>query len=183
MGKPRPPLPVMLVLAITSRYESAFSWAIQRAQQDWGPVWKSGPRFAFDQTRFYESTMGDRLMKQLVAFDQLVDPEELASCKLRSNDWEDQFADLEPPDVQRPLNLDPGYITEAKLVLATVKNRDHRIYLRDGIYAEVTMAYHGKQWNGQRWTYPDYLTDENLQFLTDCRNELRRRIHLGPATD
>ncbi len=182
MGNPRPPLPVMLVMAITSRYDDAFPWAIQQAEAAWGPIWKSGPQFAFHQTRFYESTMGDRLLKQLVAFDQIVDPQVLADCKLSSNAWEDAYAQANPQDVSRPLNLDPGYLTEAKLVLATVKNRDHRIYLRNGIYAEVTMAYHGKQWNGQRWTYPDYLSEENLQFLTDCRNELRRRIHASPET-
>ena len=29
----------------------------------------------------------------------------------------------------RPLNLDPGYLTPAKLVLASTKDHAHRIYL------------------------------------------------------
>jgi hypothetical protein len=57
-----------------------------------------------------------------------------------------------PPVAQwpepRPLNLDPGYLTEAKLVLATTKDRNHRLYLDRGIFAEVTLCY---QRGGSGW--------------------------------
>ena len=38
--------------------------------------------------------------------------------------------------MQRRVNLDAGYLCLAKLVLASTKDHAHRIYLRDGIYAE-----------------------------------------------
>ena len=76
----------------------------------------------------------------------------------------------------RPLNLDPGYITQAKLVLATTKDRDHRIYLRDGIFAEITLNYTAKRWVHHRWSYPDYRTGEVAEFALACRNRLARLV-------
>jgi hypothetical protein len=76
----------------------------------------------------------------------------------------------------RPLNLDPGYVSEAKLVLATTKDRDHRLYLQRGIYAEVTLHYYHRKWTPRDWTYPDYRSDEYHLFLDKCRDYLRQRL-------
>ena len=72
----------------------------------------------------------------------------------------------------RPLNLDPGYITAAKLVLASTKDHAHRIYLQDGIYAEVTLAYRHRAWQPLEWTYPDYRRADFQEFFTRCREFL-----------
>ena len=81
---------------------------------------------------------------------------------------------LESP-VARPLNLDPGYLTEEKLVLASTKDHAHRIYLARGIYAEVTLHYQGGRWQSHDWTYPDFQRDDYHIFFTQCRDFLRRR--------
>ena len=70
--------------------------------------------------------------------------------------------------------FEPGYLTEAKLVLATTKDRDHRIYLHDGIYAEVTLNWVRGGWVNQRWTYPDYQRADFQEFFTKCRDYLRQ---------
>ncbi|MEL7498564.1 MAG: DUF4416 family protein [Planctomycetota bacterium] len=177
MGQTRPAKPVMLMTAISSSYPAAIDWAIEELPKHFGPIGLVGERFLFDQTRFYQSTMGNRIEKQMVAFEQLIDPADLADVKNQTNCLEQTYIDSHDHPCSRSINLDPGYVTEAKLVLATVKNRDHRIYLRDGIYAEVTLSYHNKQWNSSRWTYPDYLLDQNIEFLTNCRDQLRKKIH------
>jgi hypothetical protein len=70
------------------------------------------------------------------------------------------------------VNIDPGYITPAKLVLASTKDHAHRIYLRDGIFAEVTLVYRQRKWQPLEWTYPDYRRDDYQQFFTECREWL-----------
>jgi hypothetical protein len=178
---------VLLVAAIFSRHAEARAWAIEQATETYGPIALRSPVFDFVETEFYAATMGLELKKEFVAFERLFDPALLAECKLRTNDWEQAYVKMyesqrsskEPNDSEarelRPVNIDPGYLTQAKLVLATTKDRDHRIYLRDGIYAEVTLHFQNKSWQPRPWTYPNYLRSDYQQFFTQCRDYLRSR--------
>ena len=78
MAEPRPPLPALLVVAAFSRHAEALHWARQRLEGEFGPVGLAGEPFPFDQTAYYEATMGADLRKQLLAFRDLVAPERLA---------------------------------------------------------------------------------------------------------
>lgn len=168
--------PVLLIAAVTSRYDAALEWTIQQATERWGDLVFASPVFDFTETSFYHESMGYDLKKQFLAFDRLFDPGEIAPTKHLSNDWEKEYAAQFGHPEERPLNIDPGYISEAKLVLVTTKDRDHRIYLQQGIFAEVTLYFRSKQWVHSRWTYPDYQRDDFQEFFTRCRTLLRERI-------
>jgi hypothetical protein len=142
----------------------------------WGAIALQSEVFAFDQTQYYAATMGPDLKKQLVAFATLLDPGDLAWWKLQSNAIEQRRIAQFPAAVPRPVNIDPGYVTEAKLVLASTKDRDHRIYLGQGIYAEITLYYHRRAWQSSRWTYADYQRPEYHAFLSNCRDYLRQQL-------
>jgi hypothetical protein len=176
MGEIRPHPPVLLILAAFSRYDAALDWALQRAAEAWGPIALTSDTFIFDQTGYYTQTMGPELKKKLVAFEGLIDPAALVECKHRTNGWEEAYRTGRAWPESRPLNLDPGYLTDAKLVLATTKDRNHRLYLDRGIYAEVTLHYQRDSgWQGREWTYPDYRSDAYREFLTRCRTYYRKR--------
>jgi len=183
MGQTRPPIPALLITAIASNSVEAIEWGAQQVEEAWGEVWLKTPVFEFDHTSFYNATMGEGIKKQLFAFEQPIDPGILAAVKNRSNAIEKAYEGLRSYDVERPINIDPGYVTEAKLVLATIKDRDHRVYLSEGIYGEVTLSYYGKKWNPSRWTYPDYLSPENLDFVEKCRLRLRQKLQVMRAAD
>lgn len=167
--------PVVRTCAIISRYPEAHQWAVERLTQHWGEFTEStGPTlFPAD---FYRDTMGEDLTKVLIAMQSFVDPGGLADWKTLTNQWESEYADSSNHNEPRPLNLDPGYVSQAKLVLATIKDRDHRLYLREGIFAEVTLNYMGGRWVHHRWTYPDYRTEEVAKFTMQCRNRLRKHL-------
>lgn len=167
--------PVLLIAAVTSRFAEAFDWGLAQAESKWGKAWSVSERYAFTETSYYEKSMGDSLQKQFWVFENLIDPAGLPETKHVSNQWELDYLETSEFDVQRPINIDPGYITEAKLVLATTKDRDHRIYLDRGIYAEVTLHYHRGSWQARPWTYPDYQRADFQSFFSKCRDELRRR--------
>ncbi|MEM7457108.1 MAG: DUF4416 family protein, partial [Planctomycetota bacterium] len=169
MGNRRTHRRVLLITAVISRYDEAFEWTRQKMTDRFGAVEFEGPVFDFDQTSFYSRTMGEGLKKQFLAFSKLLPPDEIADAKVFTNQLEEQFADSNQYPESRPLNIDPGYVTEAKLVLATTKDRDHRIYLRDGIFAEVTLHYQGDQWQTSRWTYPDYDLESSRSCFLGCR--------------
>lgn len=168
--------PVVRMCAVITRHDRLRRCAIEHLRDAWGEVSMQSAPIAFEAGGYYASTMGKNLEKTLVAFTSICDPAGLADWKHSSNRWEQQLAsDFPAPDV-RPLNLDPGYVTQAKLVLATTKDRDHRIYLRDGMFAEITLTYVGKRWNAHRWTYPSYRCDEVAGFAMECRRQLREHL-------
>ena len=175
MGQILLPRPVLAILAAFSRHDEALDWAQQRAADEWGPVALTSERFRFEQTAYYEPTMGTDLRKVFFAFETLIEPSELVQRKLQANQWEELTRQQHSFPESRPLNLDPGYISEAKLVLASTKDRDHRIYLSDGIYAEGTLYFHAGRWQTRRWTYPDYRCDSYHPFFARCRTYLRKR--------
>jgi hypothetical protein len=178
MGSIEPHHPVLLVLAAFSRHAEALQWARQQGEQQWGEIAFTSDFFPFDDTKYYQAEMGTGLKKVFFAFENLVDPACLADIKHQANRWEVEYRERAAWPELRPLNLDPGYLTEAKLVLATTKDRDHRIYLDRGIYAEVTLYYQrGRGWTAREWTYPDYRSDVYHPFLTRCRKYLRDRKH------
>jgi hypothetical protein len=172
MGEIHLPTCVVLILAASSRYNAALDWTRERSTQIFGPIALVSEAFDFTETEYYSATMGTELKKKFFAFERLIDPAALAGIKVGTNDWETEYAALGAHAELRPLNLDPGYITPAKLVLASTKDHAHRIYLRDGIYAEVTLSYRQRHWQPLEWTYPDYRRADYQEFFTQCRNWL-----------
>lgn len=164
----------MRVLAAFSRHDAALDWAREWAIAQWGPIALESPRFEFTETTYYESSMGDGLKKTFFAFAKLMDPVELVETKLRTNDAELEYASQLSHAEARPLNLDPGYLTDGKFLLATTKDHAHRIYLDRGIYAEITLRYYQKRWQPWDWTYPDYCREDFLEYFTECRNRFRQ---------
>ncbi len=175
MVLPRNHAPVLLIVAMFAKDASALEWSTEQLQQQFGEVALRSVDQQFNQTKYYEADMGSELVKRLIAFKDLIDPALLPQIKLATIELEQQLSVMRTGDLKRPVNLDPGYLTEAKLVLATTKDRDHRLYLGHGIFGEVTLYYQQHRWQSSRWTYPDYQTAEVISFLRTCRNYLRRR--------
>lgn len=176
MGQASPHSPALLLLAAFSRYDQALMWAKHRAEAEWGPVELESPCFEFSETEYYTSTMGSGLKKIFFAFHRPFDPADLVDVKLLTNSWEDEYAALKNHPESRPLNLDPGYITLGKLILASTKDFAHRIYLNRGIYAEVTLYYKHHRWQYHDCTFADYRRGDYQQFFTICRETLHQRI-------
>jgi hypothetical protein len=175
MGSAADHPPVLLLLAAFSRCPAALEWARQRAEQAWGPVALASPAFDFIETDYYQATMGPELKKLFWAFERPIDPATLPEIKHQTNAWEADYAKLETDPHPRPINLDPGYLTLAKLVLASTKDYSHRIYLGQGIFAEVTLQYRHRRWQAHEFTFPDYRRADYQQFFSLCRDWLRGR--------
>lgn len=183
MGDAHSPTPVVLLTAATSRYDDALTWGLHQAEREFGPAAATSDAFDFTETDYYAAEMGVGLKKQFWAFANTIDPSRLAAIKLVTNQWEAEFAGLGLHPEPRPLNLDPGYVTQAKLVLASTKDHAHRIYLGQGVYAEVTLSFRRGQWHSFDWTYPDYRREDFQQFFVRCRDLLRAASGMGRQGD
>jgi hypothetical protein len=181
MGEPTHPEPAMLILAAFSRCEEALAWAEARATAGWGSLELKSPLFDFTETEYYTPTMGPGLKKIFFAFAAPFDPARLVECKLTANAWEKEYAALKGHPEPRPLNLDPGYLTLGKLVLSSTKDFAHRIYLRQGIYAEVTLFYKHHRWQHHEYTFADYRRVEYQRFFSECRERLHEKLKMRNA--
>ncbi len=179
MGQVSNPQPVMPLVAAFTRYPAALDWARARLAERFGPVCLESEPFDFDQTDYYVPTMGPSLKKAFFTFSQLIDPAELVEAKLTTNAWEEEYASASEHPEPRPLNLDPGYLTLGKLVLASTKDFAHRIYLDQGIYAEVTLQYRHGRWEHHQWTFADYRREDYQRFFSGARDKLHRLLREG----
>ncbi|MFH1460354.1 MAG: DUF4416 family protein [Candidatus Omnitrophota bacterium] len=126
----------------------------------------------FNFTDYYEPEMGTGLKRKFLSFKREICVRDLAKIKLYSNKLENIFAGK---NKKRRINIDPGYLTLSKLVLATTKDHQHRLYLDKGIFAEVTLRFRGKTFTAWDWTYPDYATGEYIAIFNHIRNNLSRK--------
>jgi len=158
MGEIKGPSPVKLVVGMISAFRELFAEAEKELSRKLGTVDYHSPVFSFVHTDYYQSEMGGNLQRIFISFQELISPEYLSEIKIFTNQLEKKF--LYSDGKSRRINLDPGYISAAKLILASTKDHRQRIYLGKGIYAEITLYYQGKKFLPWEWTYPDYRTEE-----------------------
>jgi len=166
MSKSRLPKPAKLVVGCFTKEKDIFSDVGKELAQSFGPPDVISPWIPFEQTDYYEPEMGAPLFRRLMAFRDLIEQESLADMKLFTNELEDRFS----IQGKRAVNIDPGYLLAERFVLATGKNFTHRIYLRAGIYADLTLIYHKGGFRALDWTYPDYGGREIISFLKSVRD-------------
>ena len=166
---------VKLIAGMLSSREKLLDEASNVLAGDYGEVDFRSRLIPFKYTRHYEDEMGPGLVRQFISFKNPVCAGEIAAIKLRAIEIERMFSSGRGG---RTVNIDPGYVSGAKLVLATTKNYDHRIYLGSGIFAEVTLHYRGNSFIPWEWTYPDYRAKEYI----DIFNHIRK-IYMGAGED
>jgi hypothetical protein len=166
----------VLVVAAFSRHPEAVSWAEEQLQPVYGPIALRSADYAFHHTRYYEPQMGTSLRKRLIVFEPQIAPDCLPAVKQHTIQLERQLAESGGYPEPRPLNLDPGLLQLGKFLLASTKDQSHRIYLRDGIFAEVTLRFHDGAFEPWPWTYADYREPEILRFLAEARARLYERL-------
>ncbi|MBG0790403.1 MAG: DUF4416 family protein [Desulfovibrionaceae bacterium] len=172
MSIPKQPDPGLLVLSILGSDWNAFWPAVKDdLEQAFGPVDEVSPLFDFTETDYYDEELGIPIRRRLVSFDKLRPLDELADIKLFTNTLEIRYA----TGGKRLFNLDPGFLTQQSLVLATGKNYSHRIYLKDGIWADLTLMWQKKRWVDFPWTFPDYAGEAMKSRLTKLRQSYKNK--------
>ncbi len=166
------PPEVKLICGMISADKTLFDAATERLSESFGGVDIISDDTPFDLTHYYDAEMSAPLLRRFVAFAEPVKPDSIVEVKLATNGMERDFAAAAGNDPARPINLDPGYIAASKLVLASMKNFSHRIYLSAGVWAEITLMYQKGEWRPLPWTFPDYASGRYDNFLTSARKVL-----------
>ena len=165
MGEVREPQPVKAFVGILTSRPPALAELRGSLEGQLGPVDSQSQLLDFDYTSYYKAEMGPHLKRMFLSFHRLVSPDALVDLKLFTNGLEQALA----KDGRRTVNLDPGYLTAARVVLASTKDFAHRLYLGKGIYGEVTLTYQKNDFLPLPWTYPDYRSEAYRQFFRELR--------------
>jgi hypothetical protein len=172
LSVPRMPEPARLVVSILSP-EPAIAVEVQdRLVGLFGPVADVEGPLPFPFTSYYDAEMGSGIERWMVSFGRLVDRGELAGIKCLTNDVERTYT----VGGNRRCNLDPGLLTLGNFVLATGKNNSHRIYLSEGIFADLTLVYKRGSYRPLEWTYPDYADERLIAVLNTMRQSYKCQL-------
>ena len=165
MGKIRKYNRVKLVIGLIYSDEVVFLKAKEKLRRKFGKIDFESAALDFNYTDYYEPEMGTGLKRKFISFRKLIPISGLYSIKLYTSRLESGFLSVSG----RKINIDPGYVDLAKLVLASTKDYAHRIYLRKGIFAEITLSYRGNSFSPNQWTYPDYRSQEYIGIFNQIR--------------
>lgn len=165
MGKIRKYNPVKLIFGFIYSDETVFVEAKTKLKRKFGKIDFESAAIDFNYTDYYEKEMGPGLKRRFISFRKLIPMVELYRIKLYTGKLESRFLN----GLSRKINIDPGYVDLAKLVLASTKDYAHRIYLHKGIFAEVTLSYRGNSFSPNDWTYPDLRSPEYISIFNQVR--------------
>src|SRR6266516_4929104 len=171
--------PVKLFIGVLLSDRKLIDPLEKRLVHAYGPVDHRSAVIPFDFTDYYEPEMGGLIDRVFFSFEGLIEADRLPEIKRQTNHLEDELAPLlKTPrtNVKRPVNLDPGYIEQAKVILASTKNFYHRIYLAGGIFGEITMHFKNNTYQFFPWTYPDYQAKEYQEFFLKIRHIYRAQL-------
>ena len=175
MSKPITAEPVKLFFSVFAITAKQVNETISELSALYGQADFISELMSFNYTDYYRPEMGGTLVRRFLSMEKLIRPEVLPDIKLATNKIEQKSA----ASGKRQVNIDPGYLAKAQLILATGKGFAHRPYLRDGIYADLTLVYQGKKFCALPWTYPDYADEKQLSMLIKIREKYLSQLRMA----
>lgn len=167
--------PVKLICGIIASDKDVFRAGEKYLISLYGEIEESSDAFPFTFTDYYEKEMGPDLYRKFIGFSRLIAPEALSTIKVRTNRMEREIG-AEFKSGNRIINIDPGYLSAAALIMATTKDFAHRVPLNDGIYAHLELLFGRREVKLLSWTYPDFKQAGYQKFLMQARENYLDRI-------
>lgn len=165
---PRDPLVKKIVALLVPRGDKEiFDDTCRLLAKEWGEPEEISPFYPFVWTNYYED-IAPLLDRCFFSYPGLYPMSKLPDWKLQSCKIEKLTG------ATRRVNLDPGTIDGARLLLASTKGQAHRIYLRDGIFAEVTLCRRKGRWQDFFYTFPDFSSGVYDKWLEEVREDWKR---------
>ena len=170
MGTTNKPQQVKLFASVLFRGNENLMETLDMLSAQIGAIEEQTPIAPFLHTNYYEKEMGRDLMRTFILFESPVERETLPEVKLITNEIEQSFA-LEG---KRTVNIDPGYVALEHVILATTKGYAHRVHLKNGIYADLTLMYRNGTYRPLEWTYPDYAEADTISLFIQWREHYKK---------
>tara|TARA_B100001029_G_C14995437_1_gene414718 strand:+ start:265 stop:771 length:507 start_codon:yes stop_codon:yes gene_type:complete len=141
-----------------------YGWEVQNQSQV----------FPFDQTDYYSTEMGEELKRCFLIIKGLKSLEKTADWKLITVEIEQKLSNKG----KRKINLDPGYLDLSRVVLLSGKEGSHKIYLRNGVWADLVLLKDKGGYRNFPWTFPDIRTGCYDEYFLHVRSEFKKEKSL-----
>jgi len=175
MSKLNQPPPVLFFIAFIFSESAGMISCIEDLEAEFGVLSFSSKELEFQHSDYYEAEMGKNLKRMVIGFKNLIERDKLVEIKIFTNSLEEKYSS----DERRTINIDPGYIAEEHLILATGKGFYHRPYIGKGVYADLTLVYQQNRFRPLEWTYPDYALEEMINIFHELRNIYTEKLKEG----
>ena len=126
----------------------------------------------FDSTDYYEKEMGTELRRIFLSLKGIFPVEESVFFKIETTEWEHRWRE----SGMRSLNLDPGYLDLHKLVLLSAKEGPQKIYLGQGVWADLSLLRKSGQFDTLPWTFPDLRDRRYHSFFEKVRDAFKQDL-------
>lgn len=159
-----------VIISVMYSSMDAIADALKVLERKFGPVQYETLEITCQKNDMYREEMGEGLLRRFFSFEKMVSRESLAEIKKTCHKIEPEFADHVQGYDFRAVNVDPGILTPNNLVMASHRELNHRIYLNDGVFGEVTLIYSKGCFRRLPWTHPDFCENEAIDFFTRVRS-------------
>ncbi len=149
----------------------------KKLEKTFGNIEFKGENHPFTGTDYYAKEFGPSLERRFISFRGLTSPDELIHWKQAAAALE---ADLSM-NGKRVYNFDIGYLDVDKLVLASFKRGPYKLYLGDGVYADLLLKYSGGSFEPMPWAFTDFQDGRYGKSLLSIRQNLKSDLRKNRA--
>jgi hypothetical protein len=185
MARPQKPNPGRLIVSVVHSSRDALADALRQLERRFGRVTCETIDIQHSNGREYAEEMGDTLYRRLFSFERMVPRDSLVEIKTACHKIESQLGDQVHDYTFRTVNIDPGIMTPDNFVMACHREFNHRIYINEGVFAEIVLIWSKGKFCRLPWTNQDFCHEEAIDFFSRVRNgfELLEREPLPQPSD
>ena len=172
MSLPEPYPPVLPVVSVLYNDAAILKEAVHHLQLLFGEVVLFSEPYPFDMTNYYQTEMGSSILRIWLCFTPLQDPSELPLWKERCIEIEERFGG----QGKRLVNIDPGYLDHAKLILGSCKAAPDKVYMGKGVFAHTCLLYRKGEFYGPEHSFADFIDGRFDEFFRSAKKLLKKLI-------
>lgn len=162
-----------LIVSVIHAHLDACADALRALERQFGRIVAETTDLPCANAQEYAEEMGSDLFRRFFCFDRLVERDSLAEAKAACHRIENQLGDRVHDFTFRAVNIDPGLLTADNLVMASHREFTHRVYLTNGVFAEVTLVCSQRGFVRLPWTPADFCHEDAISFFTRVRQSFQ----------
>lgn len=141
-----------LFFALMYKDSNILEKIIDLLKNNFGSIASKSPEYDFDFTDYYEKEFGNDLKKIIIIFSKEINKTDLAEIKIKITEIEKKYSS----EGKRRINIDPGYINDKEIVLASFRKKSVKEDLGNGVYAHKVLEFDNGKVKEFWHTFQDY---------------------------